>query len=302
MLTLRRLVPLSIASCLALATPLTGLPSAAFAQALAVSITVAPPPLPVYAQPIIPGPGYMWVPGYWAWGPYGYYWVPGTWLLPPAVGLLWTPGYWAWMDGAYIWYAGYWGPHVGFYGGINYGFGYTGVGYFGGRWDHGVFFYNRAVNNISNMHFANVYSDPVVNRNTTRASFNGGRGGTNARPTAEEQAAARERHLDATSLQAQHEHAAAGNHALRASVNHGRPRGAATAKPASFTGRGVVGARGARHAGRPAHAPVHAAAARHPGPQHGQAWHGGLQHNAPHGHPGQQHAARQGGGHEHGHP
>ena len=25
--------------------------------------------------------------------------------------------------------AGYWGPHVGFYGGINYGYGYGGVGY-----------------------------------------------------------------------------------------------------------------------------------------------------------------------------
>src|SRR5260370_30971026 len=94
-----------------------------------VSITIAPPVLPVYVQPAIPGPGYIWTPGYWAYGDDGYYWVPGTWVLPPAVGLLWTPGYWGWNDGVYAWNGGYWGPHIGFYGGVNYGFGYTRVSY-----------------------------------------------------------------------------------------------------------------------------------------------------------------------------
>ncbi len=37
------------------------------ALALGVSITLAPPPLPVYEQPPVPGPGYLWSPGYWAW-------------------------------------------------------------------------------------------------------------------------------------------------------------------------------------------------------------------------------------------
>ena len=96
------------------------LPTAPQAQVL-VNITVAPPVLPVYAQPVIPGPDYMWAPGYWAWGPDGYYWVPGTWVLAPSPGLLWTPGYWGWRDGFYVWNAGYWGPRIGFYGGINYG-------------------------------------------------------------------------------------------------------------------------------------------------------------------------------------
>ena len=73
--------------------------SKAPAQIVAVSITVAPPVLPVYDQPPIPAPGYIWTPGYWAWGDDGYYWVPGTWVEPPAVGLLWTPGYWGWHDG-----------------------------------------------------------------------------------------------------------------------------------------------------------------------------------------------------------
>ena len=33
--------------------------------AVGISVDVAPPPLPVYDQPPIPEPGYMWTPGYW---------------------------------------------------------------------------------------------------------------------------------------------------------------------------------------------------------------------------------------------
>jgi hypothetical protein len=49
----------------------------------------------------------------------------------------------------YVFNAGYWAPRVGFYGGINYGFGYAGVGYQGGYWNNGAFFYNSAANNVS---------------------------------------------------------------------------------------------------------------------------------------------------------
>src|SRR6202007_1231013 len=92
--------------------------TAAFAR-VSVSVTIAPPELPVYAQPLCPGEGYIWTPGYWAYGPEGYYWVPGVWVQPPMVGVLWTPGYWGFVGGVYRWNAGYWGPHVGFYGGVN---------------------------------------------------------------------------------------------------------------------------------------------------------------------------------------
>jgi hypothetical protein len=242
---LHRLFPLALASTLAFALPTTLLPTISVAQDVGVSITVAPPPIPVYAQPVIPGAGYLWSPGYWAWGPVGYYWVPGTWILPPRVGLLWTPGYWAWVDGGYFWHAGYWGPHIGFYGGINYGFGYFGVGFVGGHWDHDRFFYNRSVNNFGGVHITNVYNEPVRNVSVTRVSFNGGRDGVNARPSAAEDAASHEQHVGPTGLQSQHEHAAAGNHALLESVNHGAPAVAATPRPAAFAGPGVVHARGA---------------------------------------------------------
>ena len=210
-----------------------------------VSVNIAPPALPVYVQPEIPAPGYIWTPGYWAWAPEGYYWVPGTWVLPPAVGLLWTPGYWGWGDGAYLWHVGYWGHHVGFYGGVNYGCGYRGVGYEGGYWRGDRFFYNRAVNNVRTINVTNVYTRPVMAGPANRASFNGGAGGIAARPSAGELSAARERHVGFTNLQREHENLARGDNALHASVNGGHPAIAATQRPGVFTGRGVVASRGA---------------------------------------------------------
>jgi hypothetical protein len=75
---------------------LLAMSAAAFAQ-IGISISFAPPELPVYEQPICPGDGYLWTPGYWAYAnDYDdYYWVPGTWVQPPQVGFLWTPAYWA---------------------------------------------------------------------------------------------------------------------------------------------------------------------------------------------------------------
>ena len=222
------------------------IPAASHAQiAVGVSIRIAPPVLPVYEQPACPAPGYMWTPGYWAYGPDGYYWVPGTWVMAPEVGLLWTPGYWGWGGGLYAWHAGYWGPHVGFYGGVNYGFGYVGVGFVGGYWNHGVFAYNRAVTNVNVTVIHNTYEKTVVANNNTHVSYNGGTGGLSARPTAEEQAAASEHHVAPTSAQVDHEHTASTNRALLASENHGRPPVAATERPGEFNGHGVVAARAA---------------------------------------------------------
>ncbi len=216
-----------------------------------VSITIAPPPLPVYEQPAIPEEGYIWTPGYWSYGPDGYFWVPGTWVEAPEVGLLWTPGYWGWGSGFFVWNAGYWGPHIGFYGGVNYGYGYFGHGYEGGYWRENHFFYNRAVNNINVTNIHNVYSRTVVNNVTiNNVSYNGGRGGIAARPTSFERSAANESHRAPTSMQTQHRDAAGSNRALLASVNHGRPAIAATARPADFAGRGVVRA---SRSGAPVH-------------------------------------------------
>ncbi len=235
----------------ALAAFVTAAPTAVHAQ-LVISVNLAPPPLPVYAQPVIPAPGYMWQPGYWAWdGDFGdYYWVPGTWVQAPEPGLLWTPGYWGWSGGAYLFHGGYWGSEVGYYGGVSYGFGYSGHGYGGGYWNNNQFFYNRSVNNISSVHITNVYNKTVVEGPASHASFNGP-GGVSAQPTAKEMAAQSQRHVPPTAAQTQNEHAAAAEPTLRASANHGAPPVAATSHPGQFKGADVVKARAGSNPNQP---------------------------------------------------
>jgi WXXGXW repeat (2 copies) len=236
-----------------LAAVILALPTTTPAQ-IGISITIAPPILPVYEQPMCPAAGYLWTPGYWAYGPDGYFWVPGTWVEPPEVGLLWTPGYWGWNNGIYAWNEGYWGPQIGFYGGVVYGFGYDGLGFQGGYWQGGNFFYNRAVMNVNVTEIRNVYTKNVVIQNNTHVSFNGGNGGIQARPTAQQEAYAHEAHRPPTSAQTENMHAASSNREFLYSANHGRPAVAATAKPGEFTGKGVVAARNApapKEAARP---------------------------------------------------
>src|SRR5260370_227375 len=173
---MKRSVRWLVLGVLASLVSVLSLSTASSAQvAVGVSVRVGPPALPVYAQPICPGPGYLWTPGYWAWSDDdGYYWVPGTWVVAP-VGLLWTPGYWAFSDGFYGWHAGYWGPHVGFYGGINYGFGYGGGGLSRGGMGGGAFFSHPPVPGetgaqLAELHYPNgtVKETSDLNRKHTR--------------------------------------------------------------------------------------------------------------------------------------
>jgi hypothetical protein len=230
---------------------LAALPLASEAAVL-ISVGFAPPVLPVYVPPPMPAPGYMWLPGYWAWSPGGYYWVPGTWALAPTPGLLWTPGYWGWAGGAYVWHVGYWGPHVGFYGGVNYGFGYGGVGYHGGYWQGGRFVANTEV----------IDRGPV-----NRVSFNGGPGGIAAHASPAELHAEQERHTGMSAEQLHHEEMASHDNTMRASYNHGAPSVAGVQRPGVFYGHGVVAAHppGASSYHAPLSAEAHAAPNTHGG-------------------------------------
>ena len=210
-----------------------------------------PPALPVYSMPPAPYPNWQWIPGYWGSGAYGYYWVPGYWTAPPAVGLYWTPGYWNYVNGAYAWNAGYWGPSVGFYGGINYGFGYFGTGFVGGYWSGGAFRYNTAVVRVNRTVIRNTYFNRTVIRRGTivgrsRISFNGGRFGVHARPT-RAQLAVRRHAIAATAAQRAHVLAAAHTRAQLARVNHGHPRIAAIQRPLRSAPVARHVARGIRH-------------------------------------------------------
>jgi hypothetical protein len=213
-----------------------------------VSVNIAPPILPIYAQPMMPGDGYLWSPGFWAWSGDDYYWVPGTWVLPPYRGALWTPGYWGWGGGVYLFHGGYWGRHVGFYGGIDYGYGYGGRGYEGGYWRGGGFYYNRSVNNVS-INVRNVYNKTVINNttiiNNRRTSYNGGPRGTEARATSQERSWEREQRHGPVAAQLQQRSMASRTPSLRASANHGAPPVAATARAGAFRGQDAVAAHGA---------------------------------------------------------
>ena len=202
----------------------------------------APPPLPEYDQPPAPDPNYLWTPGYWAYGPGGYYWVPGAWAAAPYVGALWTPPYWGYYGGRYRYYHGYWGPHIGFYGGVDYGFGYIGVGFFGGYWNGPHFYYNSAVTRLR-PGWGYGYNRPVVYGGRTygfqpsvRISFNGGRGGLDVRPRPFEVAAMRERHEGPTTFQRENHEAALRNPGNSFNANHGRPAMAVAARPLGNVG------------------------------------------------------------------
>jgi hypothetical protein len=242
---MRRHVPAALAILLASAAVVIAPATPAAAQ-LFVSIRIddPPPPLPIYDQPPIPGPDYVWIPGYWAWDDYvgDFYWVPGTWTLAPRPGLLWTPPWWGWDEGRYAFHPGYWGLHVGYYGGVSYGFGYTGFGYEGGYWSGPHFVYNKTVNNITNVNVTNVYVKQVTVNQTlvqNRISYSGGPGGIAARPTREQMAAEREAHVAPTPMQVQHVQLAHQTRTLFAQANHGAPPVAATARPALLRGPGV---------------------------------------------------------------
>jgi hypothetical protein len=91
----------------------------------------APAPVPyVAAQPPMPGPGYVWINGYY--NPYRQF-VSGYWALPPFAGAYWVaPRYYG---GRYV--AGYWG-----------GRGYYGNRYYSApRYDRGVRFRGHSYGN-----------------------------------------------------------------------------------------------------------------------------------------------------------
>jgi len=314
---------------LLLAFLLSLVPASSFAGVF-INITVAPPVLPVYEQPLCPTGGYIWTPGYWAYDnpDVGYYWVPGAWVPAPQPGFLWTPPYWGWENGIYLFHGGYWGPHIGYYGGVNYGFGYMGWGFAGGEWRGGHFFYNTAIVHVGGG-FRNVYVNERIVHETTyvnvnHVSYAGGAGGLRYAPRAEERVAMNEHHVAPTSMQQQHISAAAHDPQQRFNANHGRPATVAAARPMTApANHGVEGSHSAaaarpeahsapqaRTEARPANesrpAPAqHAAPVSHPAPQaHTESRPAPQSHAAPQSRPApQSHAAPKpsGGEKPHGH-
>jgi YXWGXW repeat-containing protein len=59
-----------------------------------VYIRSGPPPVRAEVVARSPGPGYVWVPGYYAYERGGYAWVPGRYERPPRGRARWVPSHW----------------------------------------------------------------------------------------------------------------------------------------------------------------------------------------------------------------
>jgi len=70
--------------------------------------TVPPPPLRVERYGAAPGPGYIWVNGYWGYRGNSYVWVPGSWGRPPRGRREWEEGRWERRGGRYYFTRGHW--------------------------------------------------------------------------------------------------------------------------------------------------------------------------------------------------
>ena len=67
-----------------------------------------PPALRTEARFAAPGPGYVWIDGYWGNRGGNYSWVAGTWVRPPRARARWVPGRWENRNGRYYYRDGRW--------------------------------------------------------------------------------------------------------------------------------------------------------------------------------------------------
>ncbi len=132
------------------------------------------------------------------------------------------------------------GRGVGFYGGVNYGGGYYGSGFYGGTWGNNGFAYNRSVYNVNNSIHNTYVNKTYINNhnvyNNSRVSYNGGKGGINAKPTSGQISARQNGRAPTTSQKNQATLAGADRNQL-ASVNKGKPALSSSQKPFSNQNR-----------------------------------------------------------------
>lgn len=92
-----------IASCLfasALATP-------AFARVDVSVVIGVPPPVPMVEVVPLVRPGYVWLPGYWAWHRDRHIWLRGHWVVERP-GYAWVPDRWMQSGPRWQLHRGYW--------------------------------------------------------------------------------------------------------------------------------------------------------------------------------------------------
>jgi hypothetical protein len=87
------------------------------------------PPAPMYERAPAVRRGYVWSPGYWAWGGHRHHWVPGSYVVERP-GYVYAPPSWRERGGRWYLQEGYWNPQVAMRGGERY---YGGDRYYGGE-------------------------------------------------------------------------------------------------------------------------------------------------------------------------
>jgi hypothetical protein len=154
-----------------------------------------------------------------------------------------------------MFHPGYWGYHVGYYGGVNYGFGYMGIGFVGGMWRGRDFVYNTAVMHVDERFVHTTYVDrTIVERNTIandrHVAFSGGPGGIRHDPVPEERIAENEHHMGATSFQHTHETTAQSDRGSYFRNNGGHPSTLAVQRPLGMQNHATPGASGGMKQGQ----------------------------------------------------
>jgi len=71
-------------------------------------VSAPPPPPRMEAYGVAPGPGVVWIDGYWRWVGREYVWTPGRWVRPPRRGAVWESGYWEHRHDQHRWHEGRW--------------------------------------------------------------------------------------------------------------------------------------------------------------------------------------------------
>jgi len=73
-----------------------------------VYVRVGPPAPVVEARVVAPGPGYVWVPGYYAWNGGAYFWTPGRYVMPPRPRAVWVAPHWQQERRGWFFVEGHW--------------------------------------------------------------------------------------------------------------------------------------------------------------------------------------------------
>ena len=131
--------------------------------------------------------------------------MPGTWVFAAGTSVVVDARILGLNDGVYVFREGYWGTANRFTAAWPTASAMT-VSATRAAIGETAFFYNRSVNNISNVSITNVYNKTVVVTNVTNVSYNGG---TRHRTADVAAKAAIEHHVVATAAQTQNVQAAA---------------------------------------------------------------------------------------------